>query len=201
MTENLFLESIAMLAELYDYKPSEQKVKLYFRVVKQYTDQQWKDACVKIISEWVPTTAHPFPSIPTLKEALDGNQQELGELAVSIVRQASGRVGDYKSISFEDTALHAAIQAFGGWPAMSRWTDEEWSYNRQRFIDQYIACRNNSIVGPTILVGLADLSYNSWHDDQRFVVVSATRRQGKIIYLEKTILQLEHKQEDQKCLI
>jgi hypothetical protein len=80
--------------------------------------------------------------------------------AIGILKIAISRIGPYRSIDFNDLALHATIRAFGGWVELCDWTGEMWDINEGRFVASYKAAVNSGIAGPEYLAGISD-THNS----------------------------------------
>ena len=49
------------------------------------------------------------------------------------------RVGAYRSVAFDDGAIHAAIEDMGGWPAVCRGKADELPFLQKRFTDLHRA--------------------------------------------------------------
>lgn len=135
----------------------------YWNKFKGTDDERFKNATNSIINSFKPTSTEKFPCPARFVEALGDDEQTIVNLAVGAVKRAASTYGVYKSLSFGDRALHAAIMRFGGWPQVASWDDEQWRYREKNFIATYEA-EKFSCAGPDHLMGLAEIDY----DNRRF---------------------------------
>lgn len=85
--------------------------------------------------------------------------EDLAMVAFSAVSNAVGRIGSYKSVSFDDPVVNATIRTLGGWPEICSKPESEFNtFFRNDFIKQYAAFYragvNGEITAP--LIGLTD---------------------------------------------
>lgn len=109
----------------------------------------WWQACEGFDLEQVAKalTAHAldpdrgqYPPKPAdLIRVLRGTSADRSLIAWGKVLDAMQRVGAYRSVVFDDGAIHAAISDMGGWPAVCRTTTEELPFTQKRFCDLHRA--------------------------------------------------------------
>jgi hypothetical protein len=121
----------------------------YRQDVTQFALDVWWATCERFDLEQVrkALTAHAmdpergqFPPKPAdVVRALQGTHGDRALLAWSKAYEAIQRVGAYKSVVFDDPAIHAAIEDMGGWPALCASTVDELPFLQKRFCDTYRA--------------------------------------------------------------
>lgn len=82
--------------------------------------------------KFLPTHAH-------ILQLWRGNTADHSQLAWSRVLQTMERVGAYKSVVFDDPAIHCAVTDLGGWPTICQSNLEELQWIQKRFIESYKA--------------------------------------------------------------
>lgn len=154
MKENFYKTSIAYLSSIYG-KINDDLYKLIWDVLKDRSDDEFKQMVEGIITSFIPTSQVPFPLPPHFIKHIGADQDSKALQAVKIVKKAAGPIGPYKSVSFGDRALHETINHFGGWINVCQWHEKEWSFNERKFIEVYKS--NTSFNdGPTHLRGLSE---------------------------------------------
>lgn len=154
MTQETFKKCIGYLQAAFN-SISDDFFKLLWNRLKNVDDLEFEKTVSEIIDTFKPTSSEPFPSISRFIEIINLNADKIAVLAVGAVKNAAGRIGPYKSISFGDRAIHATIEHFGGWPEVSNWHDREWGFNERKFIDTYKSYRSTNS-GPVKLCGLSE---------------------------------------------
>lgn len=134
--------------------------KFFWMRFKSTTDGDFKAATKKVLDSFKPTSSEKFPSPSRFVELLGQDEETCINLAIGAVRKAGSTEGPYKSVSFGDRALHAAVMRFGGWPEVACWGDNEWKFREKSFIQTYKAelHANN---GPAHLMGLSEEDYDN----------------------------------------
>lgn len=81
-----------------------------------------------------------FPPKPAdLVRMLRGTSADRSLLAWGKVLDAMQRVGAYRTVVFDDGAIHAAVSDMGGWPALCRSSADELPFTQKRFCDLHRA--------------------------------------------------------------
>lgn len=101
---------------------------------------------------------------PAELRRLSGEQsaEERAVLAWATVRAAIGSVGTYRSISFVDPAINAAIRAMGGWTALGALAGDAFdTWAQKDFVRQYVAwvglLRDSNVEQARALPGRSEL--------------------------------------------
>ena len=134
LSKRVFAESIAILGEIYDKKPSEQLMDIYYSVLSHFTDEQLKNAINQIIR------TNKFSAMPKpaeILEQIEGKPQDKGLEAWTIVLEAIRSVGGYKTPAFEDKAIMGVINHIGGWVKLCDTTKEEMVWLKKEFEKLY----------------------------------------------------------------
>ncbi len=119
----------------------------YRQDVSAFALSVWWQACDRYDLEQVASalTAHAMdpergqfaPKPADIVRALQGTQTDRSLIAWGKVLDAAQRVGAYQSVAFDDGAIHAAIEALGGWPMICRTSHDELPHLQRRFCEQY----------------------------------------------------------------
>ena len=109
----------------------------------------WWQACEAFDLEQVSKalTAHAmdpergrFPPMPAdLVRVLRGTLADRSLIAWGKVLDAMQRVGAYRTVVFDDGAIHAAVTDMGGWPAVCRGNVDELQFAQKRFCELHRA--------------------------------------------------------------
>jgi len=79
-----------------------------------------------------------FPPKPAdVIKHISGNSQSAAGEAWAKVDYAIRCVGNYRSVVFDDTKIHAAIERLGGWAKVSTTTNDEYPYLQNHFLKLY----------------------------------------------------------------
>ena len=98
------------------------------------------------------------PKPADLVRVLRGTTADRSLVAWGKVLDAMQRVGAYRSVVFDDGAIHAAISDMGGWPAICRGNFDELQFTQKRFCDLHRAYSlRPDLAYPAQLVGEHDL--------------------------------------------
>jgi len=129
---------------------------LYVERLEKLEDIAFEKAMVRVIDEFGPTSQNPFPLIKDILALCgqDGHTQAVN--AVYIVKEAARRIGQYQSVDFGDSALHAVIKRYGGWPEVVLWGESEWRFRERNFITAYEAAVLSGI-GPDYCPGMMEI--------------------------------------------
>lgn len=121
----------------------------YRRDVTPFVIGVWWQACQGVSLEQVrkAITAHamdpekgtfaPMPS--DIVRQLQGTATDRSLLAWGKVFDAIGRVGAYRTVVFDDPAIHAVVEDLGGWAKVCRTETKELSYMQHRFCEAHRA--------------------------------------------------------------
>ncbi len=155
ITKAVFLMVFLKVQKYFGKVISDEIIEVYWDALNQMTENQFKKASIKIMSEFQPSTAIPFPLIKNFLEfaGLDGKTQAVN--IITKLRAALEQMGQYPSVNLGDRFLHGVINRYGGWADMvNQNTDEWWSLHERNFITAYQAAKSSGFEGPEYLVGV-----------------------------------------------
>jgi hypothetical protein len=124
------------LAELHNFKLSELKVELYFRILQRFPGRE----VVQAIDIAMQTTKF-FPKPAELVEIIMGSATDRAAIAWNTFLEIIRRIGPSDSVVFEDSRLSATVDYFGGWDEVHKWKTDELTWRRQEFIKIYASFR------------------------------------------------------------
>lgn len=104
-----------------------------------------------------------FPPRPAdIVRQLHGTQADRSLIAWGKVLDAMQRVGAYRSVAFDDGAIHSAIEDLGGWAKVCRSTHDELPFLQKRFCDSHRAySARPDMAHPAMLMGEHEASNRS----------------------------------------
>ena len=79
------------------------------------------------------------PKPADIVRQLHGTQTDRSLIAWGKVLDAMQRVGAYRSVAFDDGAIHSAIEDLGGWAKVCRSTQNELPFIQKRFCESHRA--------------------------------------------------------------
>lgn len=140
MTESDRADFVALLTQALGF---------YGQTVSGFAVDVWWQACqgVELAQLRRALSAHAMdpdrgqfaPKPADIVRQLRGTQADRSLIAWGKVLEAIRRVGAYRSVAFDDGAIHAAIVDLGGWPAVCRSTVDELPFLQRRFTDAHRA--------------------------------------------------------------
>lgn len=150
-----FEEIMGMMNETFGDpgKPvSDIKMRFYFKALSDFTIDQLNDAAIILARTKV---IHTFPTPAEIIQAVEGNPQEKAAVAFDKLIGAVRSIGPYQTVVFDDSAIHAFVQSYGGWEEICDKTVEEWKYMRNEFLKGYHGFTGRTDV-PLQLTGIHD---------------------------------------------
>lgn len=160
-----FEKIMTSLNELYG-DPAKQisdlKMELYYTALKDLTIEQLNDA-VNVLFQTKTIKTWPLPA--EIRQAVEGNPTDKAHVALDKLIGAVRSIGPYQSVIFDDPAIHAFVQSYGGWEEMCDKTVEEWKYIRNEFMKAYPGLSGRQDV-PLKLTGIHESNNNrgGWGD-------------------------------------
>ncbi|MBA7588070.1 hypothetical protein ES708_30118 [subsurface metagenome] len=155
MDKKLFLQSLNGLESAFDEKVSEDRAKIYWDMLKNYSDMEMKKAVVGSIRG-----LKFFPKISEIIGLIEGNVEDEAEIAWLILKGKIERCDGYVSISFpENPIIGSVVEALGGWIEICDVPINEEKWVKKEFIKLYpiMKRRNNH---PEKLIGIIELENN-----------------------------------------
>lgn len=98
-----------------------------------------------------------FPTPADIVAQIEGDASTRETIAWGRVFDAISAHGMYASVDFGDPAIHAALEAMGGWVAVCQ-SGEAETWLRKRFAEEYRAAVKGGRSGPRQLSGICDTS-------------------------------------------
>lgn len=150
-----FEKIMTSLNELYG-DPSKQisdlKMELYYKALSDLSIEQLNDA-VNILCQTKTIKTWPLPA--EIRQAVEGNPQDKAQVAFDKLITAVRSIGSYQTVIFDDPAIHAFVQSYGGWEEICDKTVDDWKYMRNEFIRGYNGFTGRTDV-PLQLTGIHD---------------------------------------------
>lgn len=131
LTEKIFNEEFTALEIIFEVKKQNKLKKLYYKALKNLSDDQYKRTIAKCIEE-----IKYFPKIAEIREKAGENKDKALE-AWLMVEKAMEEVGLYESVKFPDLVIHSAINAMGGWVNMNMHDVDNIKWTKRDFIELY----------------------------------------------------------------
>ena len=155
MDKKLFLKSLNSLESAFGEKLSEDRTKIYWDMLRGYSDIEIKKAVVKSIRE-----LKFFPKISEIIEMIEGKIEDEAEIAWLLLKEKIERYGGYMSVSFsENPVIGSVIEALGGWIKISDTKIEEEKWVKKEFIKLYPIMKKKSS-HPKQLSGIFEIENN-----------------------------------------
>jgi len=158
-----FRKALITFAKLYGREMDDDLMRLYWEAIKTIPDADFSKICAEIAASFKPTTACPFPTPAHFLELTGQHGDAAAQLAIAAIKTALKVVGTYQSVDFEDRAIHATVEAFGGWVALGQWDLKEWDINHARVAAYYKAAQTQDS-GPDHLTGLLEAQNSGQYD-------------------------------------
>lgn len=160
MDYNIFMENYGLLQTAFS-TVSEEKTKLDFTVLKGMNNETFQAACKNLIKTFIPTAANPFPVPAHFLNAIGEDVETQAEHLMTRMFWGIQKFGSYRSVNFNNRALHSVIERWGGWPKICHMTEEEWRISEGRFKSALISALRYGEDGPKTCPGIADIHNNS----------------------------------------
>jgi hypothetical protein len=126
---------ITGLAEMYSKEISDGALMLWFEALKAYDIDAISAAASAHVSS--PDSGQFMPRPADIIKMIGGTSKDSAFLAWSKVDKAVQRVGNYKSVVFDDPLIHAVISDMGGWISFGEKTEDEWPFIGNEFKSRY----------------------------------------------------------------
>jgi hypothetical protein len=143
LNEELFMKNMVAIGEMYGKPLSPEMLQMYYMVLEEMTDNQFKQA-VKVIMR-----THVWNTLPKPAEFIEAIKPDTDSQAIMAwqkIENTMARVGAYKTVIFDDPLIHGFIQGFEGcWPGLCSKTIEEMIWIRKDFEKYYKAISPDSI--------------------------------------------------------
>ena len=129
-----FMALLALVADTYSQpRLSEDAVKLYFKVLSDYSLDEVSQAIMEHIKQ------SPYmPKPADIIRIIEGTAEDRASEAWYYVLKAIQQYGYYESVQFDNPAIHYAIERMGGWQKLCQLTEEELPFRERDFIKHYV---------------------------------------------------------------
>jgi len=155
MDKKLFLQSLNSLESAFGEKLSEDRAKIYWDILKGYSDINIKKAVIKSMRE-----LKFFPKISEIIEIIEGRIEDEAEIAWLILKEKIERYDGYMSVSFpENPIIGSVVEALGGWIRICDTSLKEEKWAKKEFIKLYPIMKRRSN-HPEKLTGIFELENN-----------------------------------------
>lgn len=152
MERSSFMASMVSLQAYFRKTITDPVLDMYYKNLKQYADEIFAHALIKIFHNFHPSSTVPFPLIADFMEAIGDTAENRAQLAVIAVKRAAESIGSYRSVDFGDPALHATINRFGGWPEIANWANHgKWEFQEKNFMRAYISAYESGEEAPPVM--------------------------------------------------
>lgn len=156
---NQFLTGMKVLCETFQREPSELLVLAYWKALDHLSIEEFERAVIKAVG-----SLRFFPKPVELRELVRGDAGAEAALAWDRVERAMSSFGTYRSVQFDDPAIHLAIESMGGWVSFGTREPDGEDWHRKEFERLYrIALDRIERAGldrarpPLVLAGLYEL--------------------------------------------
>lgn len=135
-----FRKVMALLFAAYQKEPDPLLVEVYWRTLSGLPIEALEKACMNLVA-----TSKHFPRASELREFVAGpaidppNLEDEAEIACGIAWEEIRDSGQYRTMVFDDPAIHATIESLGGWVDWCLGTNN--SARRKDFSRRYMAHR------------------------------------------------------------
>lgn len=135
LDNNLFIRGFTGLCELFDKTVSDSLTDIYYESLKSMSDDEFKAAVNRII-----TTAKFFPKPADFLETLRIDESAQAIMAYEKAINAGQQYGAYRSVQFDDPAIHSTIELMGGWQKFCL-SEDERKWQQKEFEEIYQVMR------------------------------------------------------------
>jgi hypothetical protein len=175
------------LAEMFEQQISETRLDLYFEALRDISIEDFQKA-----ANVVARSGRFFPKPIDFREAVHGSLDDKALQALMRLEDAVKRIGQYKSVVFDDSVIHMAVQALDGWQAVCLLQIDEWKWKRKEFLSLYKSYAVNPCQYPEKLIG---------YHDHKNTINGHPENIGKPVLIgdqHKAMAVLTHKQSEAK---
>jgi hypothetical protein len=184
MEKEIFLKSLNSLESSFGEKISGDRAKIYWDILKGYSDIDIKKAVVKSVRE-----LKFFPKVSEIIEAIEGSQEDEAEVAwLSLLKKMENR-GHYQSVSFSEyPAIGAVVEALGGWLKICEMKYDEEKWVKEEFIKLYPIMKRRGEY-PDKLIGQFELDNGNKYTEKYMLEKYGRRLDGKKVDRERVKIE------------
>lgn len=133
-----FAEFMCRLAEAWGINLSEGRIRVYAAGLSDIPLDRIKSVCSKLVRD-----SQFFPTVAAIRAGIEATPEDAGVLAWAALRKAAADVGAWTTVTIQDGAAAAALDAvFGSWPEFCALEDGPALHTRrQEFLAAYRVAR------------------------------------------------------------
>lgn len=150
LDKKVFAQYITGLCEIYNKQPTKSLLQLYYFVLHQMHEEEFKSSIVELLK------TRKFATLPKPAEILEYSRPDLETLAILAIddiERAIAKGGVYLSVSFEDKVINSIIDHLGGWINVCKMDMTEWKWAKKE-IKKLYETYSKRAEHPTHLVGI-----------------------------------------------
>ncbi|MEM7209590.1 MAG: DUF6475 domain-containing protein [Pseudomonadota bacterium] len=148
-----FSELLIDVLSFYGKDVSKFQVGVYWEVLKRYDLASVRSAFSQHAGD--PDQGQFAPKPADLVRLIEGSGQDRAQMAWGKVQKALSRVGAYRSVVFDDPAIHAALADMGSWPELCRTNADDLQFRAREFEQRYRGyARRQNFNYPKKLIGI-----------------------------------------------
>lgn len=174
------------------FKLSDAQVTLYYRILvmrNKLSIEMIREAFDRHVESEAKAGSF-FPRPSDLMRVLKGSTEDNAHIAWGAVVKAAKEHGYYRSVKFEDTAIHSAIEAIGGWKRVCIDISDSMtsiSFLQRDFIKSHMAFKNQPQLGfPEVLKGYYALGGFGTLEDRQPRLIGDSKLCHKALDAKKT---------------
>ena len=161
MKKETFSQMVKVFESGYGLKLKQDTKKVYWDFLKNYNDDEIKNATVKCIRE-----SEFLPKISDIVNAIEGNSEDEAELAYLEFKKKLDNEGSYLSVEFTKyPAISAVVEALGDWVKISDMTIDDEKWIKKDFIRIYPIMKRRGNF-PEKLIGRFELDNNNKYTEE-----------------------------------
>lgn len=170
-----FKTVLGMVFDLYPKAPrlTPATMTTWFRALEGYELAVISTALTRHVRN--PDVGQFVPLPADVVKLIEGGTDDLALQAWAKVDRAVRSVGCYRTVVFDDPAIHYAITALGGWIKLGRLTEEDWKFQRQPFATLYRGVRGRPFDFPPMLLGIAECENGPKHREAPILIGDEAR--------------------------
>jgi len=172
-----------VITEVYQREPfSAEALSVWFTVFTAYDLASVRLGFVKHMTD---TETGQFPPKPAdILRHLEGSTQARSQQAWAKVHEAIARVGNYRSVVFDDAIIHQVVTDMGGWPHLCQVEVETLPFRAKEFEQRYAGYLLRPRVDyPRVLFGTTDITNGSNGFAETEPVLLGDPEKAKTVYL------------------
>lgn len=190
-----FVELITAVSEMYGKPISDFGIDMWFDDLQEYGIEQIKRAFKAHRTD--PLGGKFMPKPADIVRHIDGLPTEHATEAWLKLIYAVKSVGSWRDVIFDDLAIHAAIEAMGGWVKLCAMTNDDLPFKQRDFEKIYQQqVKNTHVHIPRLLTGLASLANGSKYENPEKPALIGNKDQCKQFLIDSKNQKPKHPEQD-----